>query len=119
MLIPIAKKSAKLAQCEAQKRNDYWRARVRLQGPWDEINDPLPLTGVESLPMPVAISDKESLKPFFQSLSLNSSVEVPKDPGFMPHIEPIAGKETFYDVDVNVWEKGMLYSDGRMDLCKQ
>ena len=60
--------------------------------------------------MPVEISDEKSLLPFFQHLS-----EADKSWDDAPS----KGNEEFYGVDVGVWGKGMLYVDGRMDLCKQ
>ncbi|KAI4188916.1 MAG: hypothetical protein LQ348_003865 [Seirophora lacunosa] len=87
-----------------------WREKVALQGPWDEINDPLPLTGASALPMPVDVSDRETLKPFFDHLSNGGGYRVDE-----------YGQETeepYYGIKVGEWEKGMLYQDGRMDLCK-
>ncbi|KAI4146432.1 MAG: hypothetical protein LQ341_002085 [Variospora aurantia] len=87
-----------------------WRDKVALQGPWDELNDPLPLTGASALPMPVDVSNGEALKPFFDHLSNGGGYEVDEH-----------GRETdepYYGIKMGEWEKGMLYQDGRMDLCK-
>ena len=46
-------------------RNPGWIARIREQGPWDEVNEPLPTTGIPVIPMPVEISDLKTLLPFF------------------------------------------------------
>ncbi|KAG8531892.1 uncharacterized protein KY384_003528 [Bacidia gigantensis] len=98
------------AQLNDDTHGDTWKSRISAQGPWNETEDPLPLTGVSSLPMPVEISDEESLRPFFQHLSEG---EKSWDDA------PSKGKEEYYHVDVGIWDKGMLYVDGRMDLCKQ
>lgn len=45
-----------------------WTKRIRTQGSWDEVPDPLSTKGPSSLPMPVEVSDKESLAPFFAHL---------------------------------------------------
>ena len=100
----------------AQEGHNVWAQRIKDQGPWDEINDPLPLTGASSLPMPVTISDAQSLEPFFAFLS---SDDVDSKAHERILSTPKQDKEEVYAVDVGVWEKGMLYADGRMDLCKQ
>lgn len=117
-MIPLLRTKADAALIEAQKRKNFWNGRIKSQGPWDEANDPLPLTGVPALPMPVEISDEESLRPFFQSLSHDND-EAVKEEILPPRLNaPKIDKEEYYAVDVEVWEKGMLYADGRMDLCK-
>ena len=86
------------------------REQVTAQGPWDEVNDPLSLDGVSSLPMPVQVSSRSSLEPFFKHLRNGGDYKVSGE-----------GKETeelYYEVEMGEWEKGMLYRDGRMDLCK-
>ena len=105
---------------EAQKRNAFVKSCIKSQGPWDEMNDPLPLTGVEALPMPVEISDKESLRPFFRSLSNDhSQAQIDDSESVAIDHLPWNSRETYYGVDVQIWGKGMLYADGRMDLCKR
>jgi hypothetical protein len=102
---------------ENQKRNELvnWEARVRKQGPWDPVADPISLAGAPSLPMPVEISDPDSLSPFFQHLALGgnddkSSTTVGAD----GHNDA----EPYYSVNTLEFEKGVVYSDHRMDLCK-
>ena len=87
-----------------------WSNRIKEPGPWDEEHDPLSTDGVRALPMPVKISDAESLEPFFSHLSLGGNHQ-------FGSFE--AGKEPYYAVDMAEFEKGVLYADGRMDLCKE
>ena len=87
-----------------------WANRIKEQGPWDEEHDPLSTDGTAALPMPVKISNAESLEPFFSHLSHDGNHQ-------FGSFE--AGKEPYYSVDIAEFEKGVLYADGRMDLCKK
>jgi hypothetical protein len=102
---------------ENQKRNDLtnWEARVRKQGPWDPVADPISLAGAPSLPMPVEISDSDSLSPFFQHLALGGSDEKTST---AIGAEGNNDMEPFYGTNTLEFEKGVVYSDHRMDLCK-
>ena len=92
---------------DGQLKTPTWSQKIANQGPWDEVNDPLPLEGPTSLPMPVEISDEESLKPFFKYLESNTAFEHDGDK-----------REPFYETDMLEFNKGVVYVDGRMDLCK-
>ena len=102
------------AVSKATKENEShnFAKRIQKQGPWDPVKDPLPLTGASSLPMPVEVSDKESLAPFFAHLRDNGTHQVSENG------EGSAGIEPYYNVELIEFEKGVLYSDGRVDLCK-
>ena len=65
-------KANALARVQARKQSG-WKHRVLRQGPWDEVNDLLPLTGPPALPMPVSISDEESLAAFFKYLNVGGT----------------------------------------------
>ncbi|KAK3115712.1 hypothetical protein LTR53_004676 [Teratosphaeriaceae sp. CCFEE 6253] len=92
-----------------------WAKRILKQGPWDEVHDAVSLEGAPSLPMPVVVSDEESLAPFFAHLR-NGGTHEPSSTS-TAH-ESTAGIEPFYGVELVEFEKGVLYSDGRVDLCK-
>ena len=51
------------------------KEKIRAQGPWDEVNDPVSLDGVRALPMPVSVAGEETLKPFFQHLQNGGTYE--------------------------------------------
>lgn len=99
---------------KASERNARfnWVKRIERQGPWDEVNDPLSRKGAPSLPMPVEVSDKESLAPFFAHL-INGGTHERTD-----HNHSQAGVEPYYNTELIEFEKGVLYADGRVDLCK-
>ena len=70
--IQAKQKADGLARIQARKHPE-WKQRVVRQGPWDEVNDVLPLTGSPALPMPVSISDEETLAAFFNHLSIGGT----------------------------------------------
>lgn len=87
-----------------------WEKRILAQGPWDQATQPLSITGAPSLPMPVEISDKASLEPFFAHLR--------GDGDHSPTPIARSDKEPSHNVEILEFQKGVLYSDGRLDLCK-
>ncbi|KAF4264747.1 hypothetical protein KXX13_001345 [Aspergillus fumigatus] len=91
-----------------------WSDRILAQGPWDQTVTPDMLKGAPSLPMPVEISDAGSLTPFFNHLKHGGSYETASDAIGLgqPAVEP------YYKVPTLEFDKGVLYEDGRMDLCK-
>ncbi|ORY19045.1 hypothetical protein BCR34DRAFT_472681 [Clohesyomyces aquaticus] len=86
------------------------------QGPWDPINDPVTLKGPPSFPMPVKIAEPEALEPFFEHLRLGgSNVRSSTAQGSENATET---EEPYYGTKTLEFQKGVLYSDRRMDLCK-
>jgi Ran GTPase-activating protein (RanGAP) involved in mRNA processing and transport len=98
----------------ATKQNEMrvWSKRILKQGPWNPATDLISLNGATSLPMPVNIADPETLAPFFEHVSLNGT-EKKSSCSRAVEIE-----EPYYNVKSLEFEKGVLYSDRRMDLCK-
>jgi len=98
----VALRKAILAQGKAKEEarlQDWylhppWKARVKAQGPWDEVNDPWSMAGAPALPMPVEISDEESLTPFFAHIG---------EAGAFGTKAVVAGVEAFYGVGVKEW----------------
>ncbi|GFF99774.1 isoform 4 of protein NLRC3 [Aspergillus udagawae] len=91
-----------------------WSDRILAQGTWDQTVTPDMLRGASSLPMPVEISDEDSLTPFFNHLKHDGSYKTASDATgqSQPAVEP------HYNVPTLEFDKGVLYEDGRMDLCK-
>ena len=106
------------AIAKASERNDRfnWIKRIGKQGPWDQFADPLSLEGAPALPMPVEQSDKESLAPFFAHLAGDGTHEPTS--AKEGHGGFTTGAEPYYNTELIEFEKGVLYSDGRIDLCK-
>ncbi|CAI6271127.1 unnamed protein product [Periconia digitata] len=100
----------------ARKELYDWGKRMIKQGPWDPEMDPWSLNGAPSLPMPVKIADQTTLEPFFEHLSLGGTEE--KDSTVRAKHEALEIEEPYYNVKSLEFEKGVVYSDRRMDLCK-
>ncbi|MCJ1251473.1 hypothetical protein MMC30_008706 [Trapelia coarctata] len=98
-----------------------WTQRILHQGHWDEHSDDWPLSGAQALPMPVTIASPDSLEPFFRHLGTIRGNRTEwadvLDADFRSAAFEIS-KEPYYGVEMCEWEKGVLYKDGRMDLCK-
>lgn len=106
----IAQQKGLSEQVLFEKRAHTWAGRIEAQGPWDEEKDAVSLEGPEAIPMPVKISSEESLAPFFDFLAAGGSFEGRGDR--MVQLEP------YYEEPYIEFEKGVLYRDQRMDLCK-
>ncbi|KAK4575395.1 hypothetical protein LTR86_001249 [Recurvomyces mirabilis] len=96
----------------ARNAKTDWVKRISKQGPWDQVDGPLSLAGPSSLPMPV----EESLAPFFAHLGNGGTHEPASTPSTATN--STTGTEPYYNVELIEFEKGVLYSDGRVDLCK-
>ena len=92
-----------------------WGPRIIKQGAWNPTTDPLSLDGAPSLPMPVEIATPESLAPFFQHLALGGDVTKEST---THGDEAVEIEEPYYNIPSLEFEKGVVYSDNRMDLCK-
>lgn len=80
---------------------------IKTQGPWDPASDLVkPLSAT---PMPVQIAERNTLQPLFEYLA---------DPTNTAG-HGVWGKEPFYGVPLLEFQKGVIYVDGRIDLCKQ
>ncbi|PNS18635.1 Ran GTPase-activating protein 1 [Sphaceloma murrayae] len=100
------------AEAAAVRDISNWSRRILEQGPWDETNDPISLAGPPALPMPVELSDLQTLTPFFEHLKQDLTVWDPLDGGHQ-------AAEPYYKIHLLEYQKGVLYADGRLDLCKK
>ena len=51
-------------------------ARVRQMGPWNQQVDARLLAGPTALPMPVEISERDTLRPIFRHLEMNGDISL-------------------------------------------
>ena len=110
----IAEKAAKVRAKKNMSELPIIKAKVFDQGPWCESKEELASWKLHTSPMPVEISDAESLKPFFSHIekcsdavnwtSITEGIEITHEPG--------------ENMEMIEFPKGVLYKDGRMDLCK-
>ncbi|KAF2404967.1 RNI-like protein [Trichodelitschia bisporula] len=92
-----------------------WAERIKKQGPWNPDTHPVSLQGAFALPMPVKISDPESLAPFFDHLRQDGTHE---PSSAAPGAPAVLIPEPYYETPALEFPKGVIYEDGRMDLCK-
>ncbi|KAF9268571.1 RNI-like protein [Marasmius fiardii PR-910] len=105
-------RKADTAAATARRASKDWRKRIITQGPWDEINDPLSLEGSLSLPMPVQVGEKEDFAPFFTHLRVGGDYNI------MAGEDAEMKEEPYYNTHMIEFNRGVLYADRRMDLCK-
>lgn len=97
--------------------NDVYNSRlhIRQQGPWEPQKYPVSLQGPPSLPMPVEIASAASLEPFFTHLRRDGT----HDAATLDASSSAQGvAEPFYGVPALEFPRGVMYQDGRLDLCK-
>jgi NLR family CARD domain-containing protein 3 len=93
-----------------------WSSRILSQGAWDPAKLLVSTEGAKALPMPVQVADGEDLAPFFYHLADGGTHELGAD---STGVELDEGKgEPYYHTKAAEFRKGVLYEDGRMDLCK-
>ena len=117
LLRSLVLEQRRTAITKASERNDRvnWIKRINKQGAWDEVNDKLSLSGASSLPMPVEVSNKDSLSPFFAHLRNNGTNEPASS---SKSNELSIGVEPHYNTELIEFQKGVLYAGRRLDLCK-
>ncbi|KAF4345309.1 hypothetical protein FBEOM_811 [Fusarium beomiforme] len=93
-----------------------WASRITSQGVWDPAKHPISLDGVPAIPMPVQIANEADLAPFLNHLENGGSSKLT---GHEKGFELDGGRgEPYYGVKGAEFRKGVVYDDGRMDLCK-
>lgn len=88
--------------------------RILAQGPWDQIETLELLHGAPSLPMPVKIASPESLIGCFNHLQEDGNEAALEGDTYTSK----PGKEPYYNVPFVEYDKGVIYADRRLDLCK-
>ncbi|KDN63375.1 putative leucine rich repeat protein [Colletotrichum sublineola] len=97
-------------------RAPVWASRILAQGPWDPAKTPVALTGAKAIPMPVTVADATDLAPFFHHLEQRGTHAL--DEGSAGTALEGGKGEPYYGVKGAEFRKGVVYEDGRMDLCK-
>ncbi|KAL6852973.1 hypothetical protein ACO1O0_007522 [Amphichorda felina] len=93
-----------------------WSSRIMSQGPWDPSKYPVSTDGVSAIPMPVKVAQEMDLAPFLGHLERGGTHELRGDEG---GFELDGGRgEPYYGTKGAEFRKGVVYEDGRMDLCK-
>jgi hypothetical protein len=100
------------------KQNELfdWSKRILKQGAWHPDTDPWSLDGAPALPVPVQLAEGESLVPFFEHLACDGTEA--KSSTARAAADAIEIEEPYYNVKSLEFERGVLYADRRLDLCK-
>lgn len=93
-----------------------WSSRILAQGPWDPIKQPVSKQGIEALPMPVTVAEEKTLVPFFTHLENGGSYLASPGSGGQ-ELDGGIGEPNYHTKGAE-FERGVVYEDGRMDLCK-
>ncbi|KAK1986466.1 leucine rich repeat protein [Colletotrichum cereale] len=93
-----------------------WASRILAQGPWDPAKAPVALTGARAIPMPVAVADAADLAPLFDHLEQRGTHAL--DEGSAGAALEGGRGELHYGIKGAEFRKGVVYEDGRMDLCR-
>lgn len=110
-LVRQKQKDRTWAQLHPEK-NDEGKL-LKIQGPWagQEI-DPLDLKGPTARPMPVTIGEDLDFDPIFRFLAQDKPIT---NAG---HIQGTHGLEPGWNNPLLEFSRGIIYEDGRLDLCK-
>ncbi|KAH8821779.1 leucine rich repeat protein [Xylogone sp. PMI_703] len=102
---------------------------LKIQGPWaGQEADPVDIArGPRAIAMPVTIGDAEDFEPIFSFLSLDKpfpSRDQIEEPGFdFVHEDTVFtgrfGRELNWHTPLLEFKRGIVYNDGRLDLCKK
>ncbi|KAF4637378.1 hypothetical protein G7Y89_g702 [Cudoniella acicularis] len=115
---------------ESRPKNNVGGKMLMVQGPWlgQEV-DPVDLKGPAAIPMPVEIGSTENFEPIFSFLAEDIPFsETTTHPSFEPNLDhqnpqkPFQGKRGFeltWGNPLVEFDRGVVYEDGRLDLCKK
>lgn len=99
---------------ELRPKNNAGGKLLRIQGPWaGQELDPVDLKGPAAIPMPVEIGKIEDFEPIFQFLAQDVAI-TEADESQSTH-----GLELLWKNPLVEFNRGIVYEDGRLDLCKK
>lgn len=90
--------------------------------PWDPVSDPVDLP--KAAPMPVKVGEREEFKDCFAFLKddeggrVEALLNMPEPSSASRSLGIIAGEEPVYKTRLLEFKRGVVYEDGRLDLCK-
>ena len=111
-----------LIHAQLQPTNNVGGKLLRVQGPWlGQKLDPVDLKGPVAAPMPVRIGEVQDFESIFTFMAQDKAF---KD-GSNPHGVDFSNNNGKYGVELPQrspmleFKRGIIYEDGRLDLCKQ
>lgn len=119
----VATYRAKVAADLERKRQLQEESRPdREHQPWDPAKDPLEVP--KAAPMPVTVGTKEDFKDCFAFLRsdaggrVEAMLNMPDASSTAPSMGLIRGEEPGHKTRLLEFKRGVVYEDGRLDLCK-
>lgn len=109
-------------RAEEQLRQMQVNRPERMNQPWDPAQDPIELP--KATPMPVKIGKKDDFKDCFAFLRSDSGgtvetlLNMPDPSSIPPSFGATIGEEPIYKSRLLEFKRGVVYEDGRLDLCK-
>jgi len=99
---------------QLQPRNNVGGKLLKIQGPWpDQEIDPVDLKGPVTIPMPVQVGRTKDFQPIFAFLAQNKTITEGGVVQGTPGVEPV------WKTPLLEFNRGIIYEDGRLDLCKK
>ncbi|KAF9207745.1 hypothetical protein BGZ49_010646 [Haplosporangium sp. Z 27] len=104
------RKERAVAQSQAKSQSKL----LEIQGPWaGQDVDPGDLKGPAAIPMPVTIGETTDFEPIFGFLSEDKAITEAGD------MQGTHGLELTWETPILEFKRGIVYEDGRLDLCKK
>lgn len=115
---------------ELQPKNNAGGKLIRIQGPWaGQDVDPVDLKGPTAIPMPVEIGKTKDFEPIFTFLEQDIAFDQISGPGSLEsefkyesenkNFTGTRGTELLWKSPLLEFKRGIVYDDGRLDLCKK
>lgn len=110
----VRQRQKERVDAQLQPRNNLGGKLLKIQGPWpgQEI-DPVDLKGPVAIPMPVQVGRTEDFKPIFAFLAQDKTITEDGD------VQGTHGIELVWKTPLLEFNRGIVYEDGRLDLCKK
>ena len=112
--IRLARRRDLLIKTQQAQQRDV-RYQIQRQGPSTRMLSSISLLGPRAEPMPVKFATFESLQPFFDHLQRNGTHDSTTRAVGVSAEEIL---EPYYGTPALEFERGVVYADQRMDLCK-
>lgn len=110
-----AQEAAKLEKIKKEKEA---RRPDRERAPWDPQEDPVTADGPKAVPMPVRIGEKADFEGVFAFLKDGRGGDMVELSTNAASLGAIMGEEPVYKTKIIEFNRGVVYEDGRLDLCK-
>jgi len=109
----VSQKEKERKAVEMSPKNNSGGKLLKIQGPWaGQDIDPVDLNEPAAIPMPVTIGKSSDFDLVFELLAQNTTIDEGDETGTL-------GLETTWNNPILEFKRGIVYEDGRFDLCKK